>query len=99
VRKPLYLMLKKGIDAEVIDEQIEIFFEDEAVSEYQIALDYLRKKRHLIKGNELYQQKQKASRILFQRGFSMEVINPVISDYFDSDFNSDNDNSYQKRIF
>ncbi|MBT4289063.1 MAG: regulatory protein RecX [Deltaproteobacteria bacterium] len=90
---------KKGIDTEIINEQIELFFDDKEISEYQIALDYLSKKRHLIKGKDLYQQKQKASRILFQRGFSMDVINPVINDYFDSDFNSDNNNSYQKRIF
>ena len=90
---------KKGIDTEIINEQIELFFNDEAISEYQIALDYLSKKRHLIKGKDLYQQKQKASQKLFQRGFSMDVIKPVISDFFDSDFNSDNNNNYQKRIF
>ena len=90
---------KKGIDTEIINEQVESFFNKEEISEYQIAMDYLCKKRHMIKGKEHYQQKQKASRILYQRGFSMDIINLVIDDFFDPDQNIDIDNGYQKRIF
>ena len=91
---------KKGIAADVISEQIELFFSDEEISEYQIALDFLNRKKHLIKGDQLFKKKQKASQILFQRGFSTDIINVVIDDFFRSDVNNQNsDNIYQKRIF
>lgn len=91
---------QKGIDAAIIDEQIELFFSDDEVSEYQIALEFLNKKKHLIKGGQLFKKKQKASQILFQRGFSMDIINGVIDDYFCEQLNSQNsDHTYQKRIF
>ncbi len=96
--KSIQELRKKGISQNIIEEHVNSFFDQSDISEHQMALSYLSKKQHLIKGESKYQKKQKAYRILFQRGYTTDIINSALADHFDSN-NKETENAYQKRLF
>ena len=76
-------LIRKGIDSGLVEMLVDDYFADSEVSEQELALSYLQKKSHQIKGKDAFQRKQKANQILVRRGFSFGIIEATLNDFFE----------------
>lgn len=75
-------LLRKGVSKDIIDTYTSQIDNDEQV---RIAKTYIKNKEYKLKKLTGYEKKRKIFQILFQRGFSSEIINQIIDEMIKKD--------------
>lgn len=85
-RKQIEQSLKeKGIDSEIIENALEVYYGDSSECEENLILSTLKKKYGNIPMEEIdYKQKQKMMTYMYRKGFSMDTIRKAVDVFLDN---------------